>query len=518
MINKQKIIVAGGGTAGLITALILNKRLNVDITVLAPKDIGIIGVGEGSTEHWSEFLSFIGVSKSQALIETEGTIKSGIFFEGWTPDRGDYFHSLTGDSLRKLAGISYLYLKEFADGISNYDLSPPELWKNKIGDFYNEENNRKETGGYFQFHFNTHKLNEFLQKLCKENNINIIDDKITDVNLNNDGIEAIDTEKGGRLTADWFIDSTGFSKVLIGKLGAKWLSYKDYLPLKEAIAFPTEDQISNYNIWTKSKAMNAGWMWTIPVWGRTGNGYIYDTNFITKEQAHEEVNKLFGKEIEIAKHIKFNPGRLDKSWIKNCIAVGLSANFLEPLEATSIGTSIQSAFILMNRLTKNVSERDKEEYNKLIEELVTNTKDFVALHYINDNRSSDFWKMCSELPRPDILKEFINIWETRPLDDLDISKYYNSYRLFNDDNFNQVAYCHGIFSKETAKTYDGFLNDNVKNEFYNYYKNFNLNMRKKPDDHNIGFIKHKDYIRQLRDNNGDYSKIIYSESCNNIDN
>lgn len=518
--KPQKIIVAGGGTAGLITALILKRRLNADIKVLAPKDIGIIGVGEGSTEHWADFLFFMKQTPTQSLLKTKGTIKTGIFFDGWTPDRGNYIHTISGDWSWKMGSTSTLYLKEFAEGVSNRDLTPGEQWVNKIGDFYDANNQRHEAGGFNQFHFNTFELNNYLVELCNEFKIDVIDDKITNLHVEDGEIEWIETEKGGRETADWYIDSTGFKRLLISAVGGYWESYRDYLPLKEAIAFPTEDQEPNYNMWTRAKAMKNGWMWTIPTYGRTGNGYIFDTDFINKDQAHEEVNKVFGREIEIAKHIKFNPGKVNKSWIKNVIAVGLSANFLEPLEATSIGTSIQSAFLLMHRLHAHTNQIDIDQYNAQVDELMYNTRDFVALHYINNNRQSDFWQRCSQLKIPSTLEKYLETWKTRVLDSNDFDTDGSGYKLFRHDNFNMIAYTHGILKSETCKKYMNSLNKDFLDVHNEYYTNLNIKMRRDPDNwkgQGIGFIKHKNYIEELHKQRGDYFRIIYKDFRGTVD-
>ena len=130
----------------------------------------------------------------------------------------------------------------------------------------------------------------------------------------------------------------------MSKLGAKWNSYNKYLKMNEAIAFQTEDT-DNYNTYTLARAMDYGWMWRIPVYGRWGNGYIFNNEYINAGQAKKEVEKLLGREINVARNIKFDPGSLDRVWIKNCLAVGLSANFVEPLEATSIYFHFQTSLI-----------------------------------------------------------------------------------------------------------------------------------------------------------------------------
>ncbi len=441
----MKITIVGGGTAGMITALIFNTRLNADIEMIVPSKIGILGVGEGSTEHWNQFLNFIEITKTESLLKSKGTAKAGINFIGWTPDRGDYAHSLWGDYVNsKIGDTTYIQTKLMAENFSHEDFAGPEINNNRIADGF-------EAGGWNQFHFNTFELNKFLTKLATSRGIKIVDDEITQVHTDENGISKLTGTKG-EYTADLYVDSTGFKRLIIGELGAKWVSYGKYLPLKEAIAFPTKDA-DVYNILTEARAMKAGWKWLIPTYGRTGNGYIFDTDFINRDQAHQEINEMYGREIDIAKHIKFDPGKLDRVCIKNCLAVGLSANFLEPLEATSIGTSIQQAFMSMHKIRGDgsISPPDRKLINTMTDGLMNNARDFIALHYINNNRSTPFWRKCAKLPRPDSLMTLLEGLKYKPLDEHDFDMYKSPYHLFGPDNFNLIAYFHGFLKPETCQ-------------------------------------------------------------------
>ena len=232
-------------------------------------------------------------------------------------------------------------------------------------------------------------------------------------------------------------------------------------------------------------------------------------DYITKEQAHQEVNELFGREIEIAKHIKFNPGKLDKVCIKNCVAVGLSANFLEPLEATSIGTSINQAFALMHIIIDGqISERDAKKYNKTVDDIMINSRDFVTLHYINDNRSSEFWRNCANLPRPDSLINYLDIWKERPLDELDVDNS-RAFTLFKEHNFNHIAYSHGLLTSSVCKKYIDSIDPTlVKSVYYQAYEDY-LQYRFHNSQHKIPHTPHKDYILQLHKLNGDHNSIVF---------
>jgi hypothetical protein len=501
----MKITIVGGGTAGFITALIFNERLNADIEMIVPSNIGIIGVGEGSTKHWSKFLSFIGVTKTECLLQSKGTTKGGINFIGWTPKRGDYAHSISGDYANdKLGDTTYIQTKLMSENISNYEYTGHELRNNVIVD-------EAETGGWNQFHFNTFALNDFLTELATSRGIKIIDDEITQVHKDENGISKLTGTKDEYIS-DLYVDCTGFKRLLISELGAKWVSYGKYLPLKEAIAFGTKDS-DVYPVLTEARAMSAGWKWLIPTYGRTGNGYIFDTDFISKEQAHDEINFMYGEDIEIAKHIKFDPGKLDKVCIKNCLAVGLSANFLEPLEATSIGTTIQQAFIAMHKIRGDgsISPPDRKLINDITDGIMHNTRDLVALHYINDNRSTPFWRMCADLPRPDSLMSLLESMKYKPLDDHDIVNMYGSgYALFEADNFNLVAYFRQLLRPQICQLQLNGVKPNLKENIWNRKYKESLQHRWLKSKYDLDCTPHKAYIQQLHELNGDYKKIKYT--------
>jgi len=444
MKHVNRLAVVGGGTAGLVAALVLKKRLpDLHIDLICSKAIGIVGVGEGSTEHWKEFMDFLEIDQYTLIKECDATYKVGIMFRDWTPD--PYMHSVQVPYDGRASQYRYVYGKLIAEGEPATAMSSERYWRSQVNTWF--LNNPKESPAS-QYHFNTHKLNEFLTKTGKSLGINFIDDEIIDVTLAEDG--SIGTLKGNKqdYNYDFYIDSTGFKRILMSKLGAKWISYGKYLKMKAAIAFPTPDT-ENYNMWTLAKAMDYGWMFRIPVWGRGGNGYIYDSDYITQDQAKAEAEKYLGHEIEIGKEFKFDPGALDRAWIKNCVAIGLSGSFVEPLEATSIGTSIQQAFILMHRLA-NYDEKTIESYNRSITSIMENIRDFIALHYVVKKDNSQFWKDIQNLELPDSLKSNLEQWRYK----LPIKEdFYNvsQYALFTEANFIVVMQGLGLFDQESIK-------------------------------------------------------------------
>jgi tryptophan halogenase len=483
------IIIVGGGTAGLISALILKARFEkINISIIKSDKIGIIGVGEGSTEHWNEFMLFCGITYEELIKNCDATLKAGVYFENWTDK--PYFHNVnrifSEDTkfAQYLAGFGYC----MSNNLDQTHTTDFFNLKNKIPNFYLTEKRSPVN----QYHFNTFKLNEFLLKKCSERNIKIITDDIENVVLNEKGdIQNLIGVKN-KYTADFFIDCTGFKKQLISKLGSKWISFKKYLKMKEAIAFPLPDT-ENYNLYTLARAMNFGWLFRIPTYGRWGNGYIFDSDYINADQAKKEVEEFFKTDITIGKNIKFEPGCLDKFWIKNCVAIGLSANFVEPLEATSIGTSINQSFLLM-LLLNNYNEKTINQYNKTVFNIMENIRDFIVLHYCVKKNNSIFWKDIQNLELPESLKYNLEKWQYNlPLNE-DFKK--TNYYLFFESNFTSVMYGLNLLNKDNIKKEYEKLSENIKN----FTKNTILNHIENQNNILLNSIDHKEYLKIIRNN------------------
>jgi len=483
--KTNKIIIVGGGTAGYVSALILKTTYpKLEIKVVKSNKIGIIGVGEGSTEHWKIFMDVVGISYKEIIKECDATLKGGVMFKNWSDK--DYFHNVTDLYEIKNAQHLIAYMKLVADDVENFKFNDLNFIKNKISKNLLKENNSPVN----QYHFNTFKLNDFLHKKSVERGIDVIEDEILDVNLNEQGeISNLKGEKNN-YSSDFYIDCTGFKKLLISKLGAKWQSYGKYLKMKEAIAFPTKDT-DEYNLYTVAQAMDYGWTWHIPTYGRWGNGYIFDSDYINADQAKQEVEKYMGHEIEVGRQVKFDPGCLDKPWIKNCLAVGLSANFVEPLEATSIGTSIYQLF-LFTHYFDNYNQLSIDDFNNKMTLIMNNIRDFIVLHYITKKEDTSFWKNLKTIELPDTLKTNLERWQTRLpiLEDFKGTNYY----LFFEANFVQVLYGLNLLNIK-----------NIKNMYENVNEHIKKDVEKKIKDNYEGFnnitIGHKDYLNIIRNTN-----------------
>ena len=454
MKQVKSLTVAGGGTAGLISALILKQRSNLEVNLIYSSNIGIVGVGEGSTEHFKEFIDFVGISANEIITECDGTFKVGVMFDDWIKGK-KYLHSVISPFNSRSGQYFNVYGKQISEN-SKY-IYPDSILENLVPSTAININYTPETN---QYHFNTFKLNDFLKKKAIEKGINIFDDEILEVKLDQNGfIDCLVGEKT-EYKSDFYIDATGFKRVLVNKLNIKWKSFSKYLKLNSAITFPTGDE-DNYNFCTLSKAMNAGWRFKIPTWGRHGNGYIYDSNFITADEAKLEVEKELGHEIEIGKTFKFDPGTLETVWNKNCVAVGLSGCFFEPLEATSIGLTIQQSFLLMHRI-QNYDDKVIKEYNESFDSIAENIRDFIVLHYLTKRNDTEFWKSILNVEIPESLKYNLEKWKTKLPIHEDFRKE-SGYSMFSAHNFIVVMAGLELFDNKAISQEYNFLADYIKN-------------------------------------------------------
>ena len=442
----KKIAIVGGGTAGVVTALILRKTFdNLHIDLIESDKIGIVGVGEGSTEHWQTFMQHCDISTTELIRETDATFKYGINFENWTGDGSNYIHSISSAfNMSSQSNSKFVYSYLISKGAGPKDL---------VHKYIQESLHRMPFFTINQFHFDTHKLNKFLHDLCDKRNIKTIKAEIKEVKLAEDGsISKLVSEDDRSFEYDLYVDCTGFHRLLLHKaMGVKWKSYSKYLPMNSAIAFPTETT-EKIPSWTLSRAMTSGWLWRIPTQKRYGNGYVFNDNFISFDQAVQEVEQHYGHEINVGKKVSFDAGCLEKFWVKNCVAIGLSSSFVEPLEASSIGCSIQQAMklnLVLPAYTPGVNtEMAINAFNSECDELLENILDYIALHYVTKRDDTDFWKSTHSLPKPPGLEERLELYKHKMPSP---AEFLNRKVMFKEANWIVVMHGLGLISQEVAQ-------------------------------------------------------------------
>jgi tryptophan halogenase len=268
----------------------------------------------------------------------------------------------------------------------------------------NVNSTTKEFANYSHaLHFDAHKVGKYFKKIVLKNTkIKHIDSEVLDITLTETGfISLLKLKNQEIVNGDFFIDASGFSRVLMKKLETPWVSYNKNLPVNSAMPFILDYKEGEMpDPFTTAWAQSSGWMWQIPVLERKGCGYVFDDNFITPDQAQAEIETTLGRKIDPIRVLKFDTGRLKNTWVKNCLAIGLSAAFAEPLEATSIHSTI----VQLNRfvfeylkptveLTTNSGSINS--YNRTVNRMYDDFKDFLVLHYMGGRSDSEFWKYIS---------------------------------------------------------------------------------------------------------------------------
>ena len=359
---------------------------------------------------------------------------------------------------------------------------------------FNLENSRPDLKSpfFYAYHFDNHLVGNYLRKRSK--NIEILDEVYTHASLNKNGeIEKLHFESGKEIETDLVLDCTGFRKLLINKLyNVGWKSYQKNLPVNRAMPFflkLDEKNISNY---TLAWAQKNGWMWQIPTQERIGAGYVYCDDFTSPEEAKIEIEKVLGHEIEPRNDIKFTSGRIEKSWVKNCIAIGLASGFLEPLEATSIhSTLIQMILFATDYLKEEMdfnNEKIMDEFNERVGRQFDDFMIFLNTHYVSNREDSDFWKFVKNDCIHEDTINLINKWKNQLPRMSDFDLYLSGLPHVQSQLYYPVLDGLGLLQKDIAR--EEMNNFNLKPFARDEYKRFNDQY----DDQMKSFIRHNDYL------------------------
>lgn len=395
----MKIVIVGGGTAGWLAALMISKiRPEHSVTCIESSKIGIIGAGEGSTGSLTnivqnEMFDF-GCNEQDFIKECDATIKLGIKHIGWNEDPSKFYIGPIDGTPTSNDRCDIVFQHALGYREQDYLHLATELGY-KI---HHNKNSFVQVNGNHAYHFDAHKVGQYFKKIS--DTVTHIDSEVEHVKLNSESgyVDGVKLSNGNTVEGDMFIDASGFNQVLMKAVGGKWKSYRDNLPVNGALPFllPYEDDEVIQPV-TNAWAQNNGWCWQIPTKNRRGCGYVFCDSFVTPDQAHAELEQTLGRKVEPIRHIKFDSGRQETLWIKNVLSIGLCAAFAEPLEATSIHTTImQLKHFIYGSLgatrDQTCNEGTVEEYNKTNGHLYDTMKDFLVAHYTCGRRDTEFWK------------------------------------------------------------------------------------------------------------------------------
>jgi tryptophan halogenase len=441
--KKLRVVVAGGGTAGWMTAAALAGTLGdtIDLTLVESDAIGTIGVGESTIPPIVLFNRLLGIDEAEFMRATQATFKLGINFENWKDVGESYFHSFgTTGKDHWSAGFQHFWLHGLTQGQQHsYDDYCLELKAALEGKFAHLPDDKMN----YAYQLDSGLYAQFLRKRAQRDGAKRIEGRIAEVELDgaSGNIAALRLDGDRRIEGDLFIDCTGFRALLIeGALHAGFDDWTHYLPCDSAIAVQTAS-VRPPVPYTRAIAHDSGWQWRIPLQHRQGNGIVYCSRYLDKDAALERLfTTVEGERLVEPNFIRYTTGVRRKQWHRNCVAVGLSGGFMEPLESTSIHL-IQRAVLRIIRMLPGgpVSERDIAEFNDQQFTDMEQIRDFLILHYkVTERRDSQFWRHCAALPMPDSLEQKIELFrETGRV-------FRKNEELFVENSWVQVMMGQGI--------------------------------------------------------------------------
>lgn len=363
----KKVVIVGGGTAGWLTALVVNKFWkNTSVTLIESSKIDIMGAGEGGTSNFGKILSLLDINHEVFFKRTKSTAKGGLHLYNWTGNNELSKHLFFGEG-------------------------PNEFNKT------------------YAFHFDARLVAEYFKEIALSRGVNWIDGEVNKINSANDVISELKLKTGESIDLDFVFDCSGFARIIIdGVHNEEWVSYSEYLMMNKAFTFflPQNNHFTlQDNTFTRMVSMNSGWMFQIPLQHRWGCGYVFNKEYMTIEEGKKEVEKYVGQEVDIVKVFDINPGTHKKSWIGNSISVGLSYGFIEPLEATSLMSTIMQ---LKRLIDIDFDEAHKDLYNKWCYQINEQNLNFIRFHYLCERDDNQFWKDCTSMPLPPKLEKILD--------------------------------------------------------------------------------------------------------------
>lgn len=461
----RRVIIAGGGTAGWSAAAAISKVLGkrLQITLIESDEIMTVGVGEATIPAMVAFHNLLEINEQEFMKATHATFKLGITFENWRAIGEKYFHAFGHIGTDHWsAGFQHFWHKglerKLAADYGEYSLETKAAEQNKFALLPNGQLN-------YAYHLDAGQYAKFLRKYSEGFGVVRQEGKIDAVNLDSESghITSLRLASGTVIEGDLFIDCTGFRSLLLGdamKVG--YVDWSNWLFCDSALAVQTESVVEAWP-YTRTIAHPCGWQWRIPLQHRVGNGMVYSSRYMEEQAARDLLGaNLAGTPLFTPRLIRFKPGTREKVWAGNCVALGLSSGFLEPIESTSIHLIHRNVLRLMQMFpTNGICQPDVEEFNRQYHDEMTHIRDFIILHYhVTRRRDSQFWRDASSMSIPATLQHRLDLFrETGRV-------FRGPNELFAESSWIQVMLGQGIMPQQHHQSADlmgdaelsGFLN------------------------------------------------------------
>ncbi len=458
----RRVVIVGGGTAGWMAAAAFSRFLNngyTQVTLIESEEIGTVGVGEATIPPIIHFNQMLGIDENAFLAATSGTFKLGIEFVDWGAIGERYFHPF-GRFGHDLHGIHFhqLWLRERArrgaPDIADWSMSAVAAAHGKFGRA--AENARSPVRElFYAFHFDASLYARYLRSYAERGGVVRVEGKIARVEQRADDgyVEAVTLADGQRIAGDLFIDCSGFRGLLIEEtLETGYESYAHWLPCDRAVAVPCAlPDPANPDPFTRSTARDAGWQWRIPLQHRMGNGLVYCSALLSEEDATAQLlSSLEAEPLGAPRHLRFTAGRRRQSWNRNVVALGLAGGFIEPLESTSIHL-VQAALQRLLALfpDKGFDPTERTEFNRQMQDLYEDIRDFIILHYkVTRRDDTPFWQQVRTMDVPDSLQRKIDLFAGKG------RVFREGYDLFTTPSWVAVCLGQGVVPKGWEPTAD----------------------------------------------------------------
>jgi len=392
MSQIRKVLIIGGGSSGWMTATLLRKRVpSADITLIEASDIPIIGVGESTNPVIRYFHQIAGIDERPFMRAANAAFKVAIRFENFSRAGGVFFHPFG-----QPADPSDALFRPHAEAQHvSYHLA-------KGGNLFSRECS-------YAYQIDAGLYGQYLKEQCKRAGVHhVVDRVLTADRLPNGDIAGIRTEHSGQLLADLYVDCSGFRSFLLDKtLREPFHSVNNHLLNDRAIAarIPYVDRTRELTSFTNCTALSAGWVWQIPLWTRMGTGYVYSSAFLSPDAAEAEYRRFLGVERvehERFNHIEIRAGRHERAWVGNCVGIGVSYGFLEPLESTGLSLTQVALIDLAREVALGLTDEGRDRFNRRQAEMFDTTRDFVLAHFALTTRDdTPYWRhirAMSDLP------------------------------------------------------------------------------------------------------------------------